>query len=298
VPAFALLGCLLLSAPAPAQELSPRSFWPTPVGTKVLVLGYAHQSGDVLMDPSIPLYGVDSKIDTALLGYQQTTSLWGRNANVLVELPYSWGATKGLLEDTPARRDFAGFNDASVTLAVNLLGAPAMSAEDFRALRANPRPIVGISLKVLLPTGYYEDDRLINVGGNRWASKLELGAIIPLRPKWLLELEAGGWFFGADNDFVAGKREQDPIWSAEAHLIRRFRPGFWASLEANYFAGGRQTVGGERMADLQSNRRIGATVVIPFGGRHAIKVGYSTGTRTRFGNDFDQFLVTYQTLLP
>lgn len=64
------------------------------------------------------------------------------------------------------------------------------------------------------------------------------------------------------------------------------------------FAGGRQTVGGEKMADLQSNRRIGATVVVPFGGRHAIKLGYSTGTRTRFGNDFDQFLVTYQTLLP
>ena len=110
----------------------------------------------------------------------------------------------------------------------------------------------------------------------------------------MLELEAGAWFFGDDDDFVPGKREQTPIIATEVHLVRRFRPGFWASLEANFFRGGRQTIGDNQLADVQRNSRVGGTVVVPFSGRHAIKVGYSRGVVTEFGSDFRQFLVSYQ----
>jgi hypothetical protein len=278
------------------QELTPRSFWPAPAGTQVLVAGYAHASGDVLMDPSVPLCGVDSKINTGLLAYMRTFSLRGRTANLLLELPYSWGETQGFVYETFASQDFAGFSDLGASLTVNLVGAPTMTPGDFQALRANPRFQLGLKFKLVLPTGHYEKGRLVNVGANRWAGKIELGSVIPLMPRWLLELQAGAWFFGADDDFITGKREQDPIYSAEAHLIRRFRPGFWASLDANYFTGGRQTIGGDPLRDLQSNRRFGGTLVVPFAGRHAIKVGYSIGTRTRYGDDFRKLLVAYQVL--
>ena len=290
--------CALWATSSWAQELSPRFYWPAPQGTKLLILGYSQSSGNVLMDPSIPLFGVDSRVNTGFLGYLQTFALAGRTANVVLELPYSWGTTKGLVEDTPARRDFAGFNDAGITLAVNLLGGPSMTPTEFRQLRADPRPILGASLKLVPPTGYYQSHRLINVGANRWAAKLELGSVIPMRPKWLLEIEGGAWFFGDDPDFVTGKREQDPIYAIELHLVRRFKPGFWAALDVNHFTGGRQTIGGAELVDVQENSRIGGTIVIPFLSRHAIKIGYSTGMRTRFGTDFDQFLVTYQKLLP
>ncbi len=150
-----------------AQELSPRSFWPAPEGTKLAIFGYSYSTGDVLMDPSLPIYGVDSKIDTAFLGYLQTFSLWGRTTNLVVELPYSWGTTKGLLFEDRVRRDFSGGGDLGITLAVNLLGAPTMTPDQFRVLRADPRPILGASLKVLPPTGHYDTDKLINVGANR-----------------------------------------------------------------------------------------------------------------------------------
>jgi len=279
------------------QELSPRAYWPAPVGTKVLVLGYAHATGDVLMDPSVPLYGVDSKINAGFLGYLQTFSLWGRTSNLLLELPYSWGTTTGLVGNTPARREFAGLSDAGISMTINLIGAPALSPEGFQALRADPRPLLGFNIKLVPPTGYYQDDRLINVGSNRWAMRVQLGSVIPLKPRWLFELEAGVWFLGDDDDFIAGKREQDPIYAAEIHIVRRFKPGFWASLDANYFTGGRQTIDDKQLVDLQSNRRFGGTVVFPFAGRHAVKLGYSIGTRTRYGNDFKQFLMTYQVLL-
>ena len=102
---------------------------------------------------------------------------------------------------------------------------------------------------------------------------------------------------GNDDEFVAGKKEQEPIYSAQLHVIRRFSPGFWASLNFNYYTGGRQTIDGVQLGDTQRNSRLGATFVFPVAQGHAIKVGYAVGWLTRFGADFDQFLVTYSRVL-
>ncbi len=92
--ALALVAAGLCWIPgAAAQELTPRAYWPAPKGIRVAVVGYSYAPGDVLFDPSIPLYGVDSRINAGILAYVQTFSLWGRTTNLLVELPYSWGRT-------------------------------------------------------------------------------------------------------------------------------------------------------------------------------------------------------------
>jgi hypothetical protein len=293
---LALVLCLAASGLG-AQELSPRSYWPAPKGTRALILGSAYAWGDVVTDRALPVSGVDSRITTGIVGYFETFELAGRTANLVLELLYAKGTTDGLLFGAPARRDFSGFGDLSVTLGVNLLGAPSMTVEGFRDFRANPRPLLATSVKVVVPSGKYERGRLINVSGHRWATKLELGYVLPMRKRWLLELEAGVWVFGDDDDFVLGRREQDPILAAEAHLVRRFRPGLWGSLELNYYTGGRTTIAGEHRADLQRNARVGGTLVLPFRRRHAIKLGYSSGILAETGSDFDQALVTYQVLL-
>ena len=152
--------CSLWTVQGIAQELTPRAYWPSPKGTKVAVFGYSHVEGDVLFDPSIPLYGVDSNIRTGILAYLQTFSLAGRTTNVVVELPYSWGTTKGLVGEEPGRRDFSAFNDLGLTLSVNLLGAPTMTPPEFQALRADPHLILGATLKIHAPTGQYRQQAL------------------------------------------------------------------------------------------------------------------------------------------
>ena len=294
-----MIGALpwIVATAVSAQDLTPRAYWPAPKGTKVAILGYSHVRGDVLLDPSVPLSGVDADAHTAMAGYLQTFGLWGRTAHVVAELPYSWGTTRGRVGESTARSDVSAFGELGLTVSINLLGAPTMSASDFQELRAEPRPIVGVSLKILAPTGHYDPDELINVGANRWAARLEVGTIVPLRPKWLLELDAGAWVFTDDDDYLSGKREQEPLYNLQLHLVHRFRPGFWLSLDANYFAGGRQTIGGQKLADVKHNSRIGAMVVAPFRGRHAVKLGYFVGARTSSGSDFDQFLAVYQVRL-
>ena len=289
--------CSLWVANLAAQELTPRIYWPSPKGTNVFVSGYSYLEGGVLVDRSLPISNVDSSINTGVLAYMHTLGLWGRSTNLLVELPYNWGTTKGFVNKVPAQRDFSGTGDLGVTLTVNLLGAPSMTLEDFLKLRANPHPIIGASLKVLAPTGQYDSSRLINVGTNRWAIRAQLGAILPLRPSWLLELSASMWFFGDDDQYIGGKRQQAPIYAAQMNLIKRLRPGFWVSLDLSAFRGGRQTIEGNRLDDAQRNLKIGGTIVLPFLRRHAIKFGYAHGAITTYGNDFNQILLSYNVLI-
>ena len=281
------------SVDALAQDLAPRTYWPAPEGTRLLILGYAHQTGDVVTDPSIPITGVDSTIDSGVLAYRHSLGLFGRSGNIQFELPYVDGTTTGMVSDEPGRRDVAGIGDVSATLTINLLGAPLMSPAEFQAMRQSPRPILGASIKVLAPTGDYEADKLINIGTNRWAVRFQLGYIRPLTPKWLLEASVGAWFFEDNDEFLGETREQDPIVAINFRLIRRFRPGLWASLDLNYYLGGHTTVGSERRADLQRNSRMGLSLSYPFKGRHGIKLGISEGLVTESGGDFRTVTLNY-----
>ena len=290
---FAATGLCLGVIGASAQELAPRAYWPSPAGTNVLVTGYQRTWGDIVTDPSLPLTGVDSDINYVQLSYQRTFGLFGRTALIQANVPYTWGTTEGLVEGEYRRRDISAFADARVRLAVNLLGAPTLDGPGMQALRANPRTIVGTSLLVQAPIGAYETDRLLNAGTNRWGVKPAVGVIWPVRPTWLLEGEVGTWFFTDNPEFLGATREQKPIVSSELHLIKRFRPGFWASLDVNYYVGGQTTVGDDIKADLQRNSRLGATVLVPFGQRHAVRFAYSTGAVTKSGGDFDGASINY-----
>ena len=276
-----------------AQDLAPRTYWPAPEGTQLLIVGYAHQTGDIVTDPSIPITGVDSTIDSGVLAYRHSLGMFGRSGNIQLEVPYVDGRTTGMVSDQPGRRDVSGPGDVSATLTINLVGAPSMSPAEFLELRQTPRPILGASITVVAPTGKYEADKLINIGTNRWAARLQIGYIRPLSPKWLMEMSIGAWVFEANDEFLGETRKQDPIGALNVHLIRRFSPGFWASLDLNYYVGGHSTVGEERNADLQRNSRAGLSLAYPLSRKHAVKLGISEGVVTESGGDFRAITLNY-----
>jgi hypothetical protein len=290
---LAIAWSLLIVSNAAAQELAPRAYWPAPVGTNVALLAYQRNSGDIVIDPSLPITGVESEIDYFQVTYQRSFSLFGRSGAAQLSLPFADGLTEGTVEGEFLQRKTTGITDARLRMAVNLLGAPAMDAEGFRSLRANPKTIVGASLLVQVPTGEYNSDKLLNLGTNRWSVKPAIGVIIPLRPTWLFEIELGAWFFGDNDNFLGKIREQDPILSTEVHLVKRIRPGFWASVDANFYRGGETRVGSDFNDDLQRNSRAGFTLVFPIRGRHAIRGSFSTGVSTRSGGDFEMYSLSY-----
>ena len=278
---------------ASAQELAPRAFWPAPQGTRFIGLGYAYSTGDVVTDPSLPLVGVDSGIDTTVVAYQHTVSFIGRTTNIQFEVPYVDGQTSGAYLGQPVERNVSGLGDVSATVSVNLMGAPSMTPEQFQAFRLNPKPILATSIKVVAPTGEYDADKLINAGTNRWAAKLKFGYIQPMPRKWVLELAAGVWFFEDNDKFLGTTREQEPIGAFDVSVVKRVRPGVWGSIDANYYTGGRTIIDGTRSADLQRNSRVGASLAYAFGRRHAIKISASAGVVTESGGDFNTYILNY-----
>ncbi len=276
-----------------AQELAPRAYWPAPEGINLALIGYQYSTGDVLFDPSLPIEGVEADTNFLSLTYVRTFDFAGRTTNLQLNLPYANSDAQGFSQGVFREREFSAFADARARLSVNLLGAPSMDVQGFQKLRQSPKPILGVSLMVSMPTGGYDSTKLFNAGANRWGVKPAIGFIYPIRPNVLLEFELGAWFYEDNDDFQGAKREQDSIVSTSMHLVRRIRPGFWASLDLIYYQGGRTSVDGARRDDRQENSRIGATMVWPFKRSHAIRMSASTGISTNAGGDFDTVTIAY-----
>ena len=105
-----ILGLLPLSVVA--QDLTPRAYWPAPKGTMVGTVGYAYSTGDTVPDASLPVTGVNSDISTYYLGYLQTLDLFGRTANLILELPYANGTTTAApIEGDELQRSYRGSDE-------------------------------------------------------------------------------------------------------------------------------------------------------------------------------------------
>ena len=126
-----------------AQELMPRAYWPAPKGTNLLVVGYQHSSGDVMTDQTLPVDGVDSRLNFAQITYQRTFSLFDRSANIQLNLPYTWGVTEGEVEGEFTKRELSALSDARVLLSVNLLGAPSNGQEGISGVARQAAPDSG-----------------------------------------------------------------------------------------------------------------------------------------------------------
>jgi hypothetical protein len=278
--------------PAAAQQLEPRAYSPSPVRTTIAGATYAHSSGDVLFDPSLPLTDVSAKFHGVTPFYVRTFALLKRQASVGVAVPYAWGTVEGNVQETFGRADRSGFPDLGVRLAVGLVGAPALSPGEFRARK--PSTFFGTSLAVTAPTGEYDPSKLVNLGTNRWAFKPELGVSHPMG-KWWIEGYAGVWLFTHNNDFFGGQhRAQDPLYVGQAHVGRGFKPGMWAALNGTYYSGGSTTLDGVQNADRQSNSRIGATVALPLPRGQSLKLAAAKGASTRVGSALTTVGITWQ----
>jgi hypothetical protein len=295
VGATALLAVLALPAAVPtarAQDIEPRAYSNAPIGVNFLIAGYAYTRGGLSFDPALPISEPQLKTSNAVLAYARVIELGGQSARVEVIAPYTWLSGTAVYLGQPVERVVNGLADTSFRLSANLYGAPALKMKEFMAYEQDL--IVGASLRVVPPVGQYDNRRLVNIGGNRWSFKPEVGASKALGP-WTFEVQAAATFFTDNTDFNGGNtRSQENIYSLQAHVVRSFRSGIWGSLDATYFAGGRTTINGARSNDLQQNWRIGGTLAIPVDAQSSIKLYASSGVSDRTGNDFDLVGIAWQ----
>jgi len=289
--AIAALGLGMVSI-AGAQSMEPLSYSNAPIGLNFLIVGGTHQTGSVLVDPSLPVKDVTAEVNTVTLAYSHVFDFWGQSGSLAFVLPNAWLSASGEVFDQARSISRTGLADLTMRLSINLLGAPALSLQEFANYQQDT--IVGVTLLVTAPSGQYDPTKLVNIGTNRWSFKPEVGISKALGP-WTLEAAAGATFFTDNGDFLGtGVRQQDPLYSVQGHAIYRFNPGLWAALDGTYYTGGRTTVNGKADNDLQSNSRWGATIAYSIDRMNSIKAYYSSGASARVGTNFQVIGLAWQ----
>jgi hypothetical protein len=283
---------LVAGGVAAAQDLEPRAFSNAPVGMQFFIAGYGQSRGEVNLDPALPIDNLGMESDFGLVAWAYTLGIAGKSAKIDVVVPYSSLDAHGLVLGAPRYRHVTGFGDPAVRFSMNFFGAPALTMEEFADYRQDI--IVGGSFRVGLPLGQYDEGRLINIGSNRWSFRPELGISKAAGP-WTLELSPGITLYTDNGDFFGGAtREQDPIWSMQAHLSRTFAPGCWAALDASYFDGGRTTVNDILNNDRQEGFRFGLTFALPVTRHQSLKFYALQGYDTTMERQLNGFGLAWQ----
>ncbi len=278
--------------PARAQQLEPRAYSPSPVGLNIIGVAGLYTTGGIVTDPTSPIQNLQARVSGLAPYYARTFGVLGRQASITVVTPIAEAKAHGDVLGTGRSIDRTGVLDPQARFAMNLLGGPALTPQEFR--QHAPGTTLGASITVNAPFGQYDPAKLINLGTNRWACKPEVGISQPVGD-WIFELYAGVWLFEANGNFYGGKvKRQDPLASYQAHVVYEVRPRLWAAADFTYFAGGETTLDGTPQDDRQGNSRGGLTVSVPIAGAQSLKFSWSRGVSTRVGSNFDTIGVAWQ----
>jgi hypothetical protein len=190
----------------------------------------------------------------------------------------------------------SGYADPSMQMVVNLFGTPPFKA-NFDLLNYEPTWTLDAAVMLGVPIGEYDDDKLVNLGLNRWFGRIAF----PLKYHFgvftrgymkSFELTPSVWLFNENDDFMGQKLKNDPMWQLEAHLTHDFTPSFFGSLDLLYRSGFQSEVNGVEVGDELDIGNLGLTLSYQVTDNLSIRTGFSSNV---FGdNDLDNSVVRLQ----
>ncbi len=109
--------------------------------------GYAYTNADISFDPVLLIEDAEMDMHSFPLKYIRTFEFAGRSARVNLLQSYLDARWSGLLDGVPTSTSRSGLSDMDLRFAVNVLGAPPLSGEEFAEYRAatDHETIVGLS---------------------------------------------------------------------------------------------------------------------------------------------------------
>lgn len=283
-----------LALPCLAQDIEPRRWSHLPLGSNFGGVAYAYTDGDISFNPVLRIKDGEFDLNTAAFKYIHAFEFLGKSARIDLTQNYQSGSWSGLVNGLSTDTKREGWADSALRFAVNLYGAPPLSGQEFIDYRkaTHCETIVGMGLVTTFPTGEYFEDKLINLGSNRFSFTPQLG-VIHTRGKWSMELSSSVSFY-TDNDefFNGGEHEEDAYLICQGHLIYTFMPGLWLGASVGYGYGGESTINSLPADDLKGNLGWGLSAGIPVNRSFGFKIAY-IGIRTQedTGSDNDTFTI-------
>lgn len=297
--AAACLAFACLALPCRAQELQPRRWSHLPIDTNFVGGGYVYTGAEIAVDPVLLIEDVALEMHTFPLKYIRTFELAGKSARVDWVQAYQDGTWNGLVDGVPTRATRSGWSDLLLRFAVNIIGAPPLRGAEFAEYRAATKceTIVGLGLEVQLPTGQYFEDKLLNLGTNRFTFRPQLG-VVHRRGPWSTELTASSWFYTDNDEFFNGNYlEQNPLHTIQWSVDYTFQPGLWVGAGIAYGMGGKSTVNGIQKDDARDSIIWGLALGFPISKQVGGQLTYlSQRTQTPVGVDSDSVMATVSVL--
>ena len=285
---FFCLFSTVLVFPCFALEPEPRKWNHIPVGSNFIGAAYVYTEADISFDPVLQLENVDLHMNTWGASYVHAFELFDKSARIDFTQAYKKATWTGLLEGTAASTSRSGWSDTFVRFGINLYGAPPLRGEEFFAYRAKQKveTIVGVALVVRLPTGDYKDDKLLNLGQNRFVFRPQVG-FVHNHGKWTTEVTGEIAFHTENDEFFNGNTlKQKPMYIVIGHLMRSFKPGQWLGVSFGGEYGGELTLNGVDKDDTKLNIGWALSYVHPVSRQAGIKLTY-IGIRRKELTGFD-----------
>jgi len=197
------------------------------------------------------------------------------------------------LETDPAQGDFF------VGGTLGLLGAPALSPLEY--VQFQPGLAVSVTTKLFVPTGAYDSNRLLNLGGNRWSLQAALPITYMLGSSILdpglttLEVVPSVQIF-SDNEDAFGPVNvfgQAPIFAVEGHITRSFGQGLWGAVDGSAEFGGETSADGSLNGDAHQAVSLGATFGLSLSPSVAVRLNYQEQVYSNISSsDSRRFMAT------
>lgn len=244
-----------------AADDGPRMYWNAPVGTNFLQTYFWTANGNSIRpDGTKSDSDFNTDINIGLLGYNRVLDISGHSA--IATAVITGGKVSGSLLDKTLRSS-SGLGDLYLQGVINLMGAPALSAEDFASYTQDT--VLSLLVGVTAPTGDYENYRLLNMGANRWNMRIGLPFMYTIGD-WIpgeittLEILPSVWFYGDNDNSFGTNIEQDPMYTLEVHLTRDISTSLFVSLDYFVQRIGDSSVDGDTPSGANTSDSLGLTL--------------------------------------
>lgn len=254
-----ILPQLLLSA-----DDGPRMYWNAPVGTNILQTYYWSVNGNSITPEGTQTdKNLEADIGLGVFGYNRIFDIAGAST-ILTGIITAGDISSTISNETNTiARSSRGLGDIYLQGVINLIGAPALTAQEFGSYQQST--VISLLVGVTAPTGDYESSRLLNMGANRW--NLRLG--IPMMQtigEWkageitTIEILPSVWFYGENGDSFGMTIEQDPLYTLEVHITQDITTTLFASLDYFVQRVGRSYTNGVETSSSNISDTLGLTV--------------------------------------
>jgi len=311
---FACLIILWFSGLALALDDGARAYWHAKEGTNVVSFQYLNvdieASDTQQFGPGQYIYpNSDVDVDLFIVNWARHFTLFDRSSslnfaltggNVDLDLNTNLVPPQflppGVTPGDSLSQSSSGYGDPTVQLVTNLFGTPPLRS-NVDLLNYEPTWTLDAAAMLGVPIGEYDDEKLVNIGQNRWFGRFALplkyhfGAFTPGYRK-TFEIIPSVWLFDKNDDFLGQKLENDPMWQLEAHLTRDFTPNFYGSLDVLYRNGFQSEIDGVEVGDDLDVGSAGFTLNYQVSDNCVIRAGYSSNV---FGDsDLDTSMIRLQ----